>query len=182
MGADGSLPTQPGAMRGHLIRALERRANGLRGSARRRVEERLSALKIIAEPTGEANRKPASQGAFGELLDHLARSSSSLDKGPQDDRLPLAVLDEARRLWAKLRTEGQVREALAAEPAGAGPLNSARLAHRSLHLMRELSPDYLQHFLAYADALSWLEEFDAAAPKPKAAGKLKATRKAAPRR
>ena len=48
--------------------------------------------------------------------------------------------------------------------------------------MRELSPAYLQHFLAYADALSWLEEFDAAAPKPKAAGKPKATRKAAARR
>jgi hypothetical protein len=37
-------------------------------------------------------------------------------------------------------------------------LNSAVLVHRSLTLMSELSPGYLQHFLMYLDNLAWLEQ------------------------
>ncbi|HEU6455858.1 MAG TPA: DUF2894 domain-containing protein, partial [Roseateles sp.] len=59
---------------------------------------------------------------------------------------------------SELRGESQAREALAAEPTHAGPLNSAQLVHRALKLMHETSPEYLRHFLAYADALSWLAE------------------------
>ena len=40
----------------------------------------------------------------------------------------------------------------------AGPLNSGSLVHRSLTLMRELSPGYLQQFLSYVDTLSWMEQ------------------------
>ncbi len=40
-------------------------------------------------------------------------------------------------------------------PANAGPLNSSSLVHRSLALMREVSPGYLRHFLSYVDALAW---------------------------
>ena len=50
-----------------------------------------------------------------------------------------------------------MRRSLAPPTEDAGPLNSSRLVHRSLTLMRGLSPEYLQQFLAYADTLSWLE-------------------------
>jgi hypothetical protein len=43
-------------------------------------------------------------------------------------------------------------------PKNAGPLNSSSLVHRSLSLMREVSPEYLQHFLGYLDSLAWLED------------------------
>ena len=33
--------------------------------------------------------------------------------------------------------------------------------HRSLRLMRELSPEYLHRFVAYADGLMWLEQLNA---------------------
>ena len=42
----------------------------------------------------------------------------------------------------------------------AGPLNSSSLVHRSLSLMSELSPGYLQQFLSYVDALSWMEQMN----------------------
>ena len=53
---------------------------------------------------------------------------------------------------------GAAGEPLQQAPADAGPLNSGVLVHRALGLMRSLSPGYLQHFLAYVDALSWLQQ------------------------
>ncbi len=46
--------------------------------------------------------------------------------------------------------------------------------HRSIALMRDVSPAYLQHFVAYVDALSWMEQMGystpAAAEAPRAPG------------
>jgi hypothetical protein len=40
--------------------------------------------------------------------------------------------------------------------------------HRSLSLMRELSPGYLQQFLSYVETLSWMEQLNiGAAPAEK---------------
>jgi hypothetical protein len=60
-----------------------------------------------------------------------------------------------------VRSEKQLRQSLDQVPRNAGPLNSSSLVHRALSLMREVSPGYLQQFLAYADALSWLEQLNA---------------------
>jgi hypothetical protein len=49
-----------------------------------------------------------------------------------------------------------MRQSQAGVPENAGPLNTNHL-HRSLSLMREVSPGYLEQFLSYVDALSWLE-------------------------
>ena len=38
-----------------------------------------------------------------------------------------------------------------------GDQSAGKLVHRALHFMREVSPGYLQHFIAYADTLSSLE-------------------------
>ena len=81
------------------------------------------------------------------------------DAAPQPAALPsLAALDEFRKIWSEVRTDSQVRQSLEQVPANAGPLNSGSLVHRSLTLMRELSPGYLQQFLAYVDTLSWMEQ------------------------
>ena len=53
-----------------------------------------------------------------------------------------------------------MRQSLEQVPGNAGPLNSSSLVHRSLSLMRELSPGYLQQFLSYVDALSWMEQMN----------------------
>jgi hypothetical protein len=72
----------------------------------------------------------------------------------------LEVLDYFREIWSRLSTEKQFRQSLAQVPGNAGPLNSSSLVHRSLSLMRELSPGYLQQFLSYVDALSWMEQMN----------------------
>ena len=75
-----------------------------------------------------------------------------------------AMLTEARDTWAQVRTDSQLRASLHDLPGDAGPLNSGMLVHRALHLMRAVSPGYLQHFIAYADTLSSLEQLQVVAP------------------
>ena len=92
----------------------------------------------------------------------------------------MAVLGEVRKLWSEVRSRSQLRQSLAAVPTDAGPLNAGALVHRSLALMHELSPGYLQHFLAYVDDLSWLEQLGegAAGKQPsRSAGPRKRSRK-----
>lgn len=72
----------------------------------------------------------------------------------------LPALQDVRKLWARVRTDSQVERSLARSPTNAGPLNSSRLVHRSLTLMHALSPEYLEQFLSYVDAMSWLEQLN----------------------
>ena len=65
-----------------------------------------------------------------------------------------------RNTWSKLSVEQQLAQALAQGPENAGPLNSHLLMLRSLQLMRDISPDYLNRFMSYVDTLLWLEQAD----------------------
>jgi hypothetical protein len=68
------------------------------------------------------------------------------------------MLDYFRETWSKLSAEKQLRHSREQVPDNAGPLNTNSLVHRSLSLMRECSPGYLQQFLSYVEALSWMEQ------------------------
>lgn len=68
-----------------------------------------------------------------------------------------ALAEYFRDTWARVRVDRQLRDAQAGVPENAGPLNTNHLVHRSLSLMRDVSPGYLEQFLSYVDALSWLE-------------------------
>jgi hypothetical protein len=63
-----------------------------------------------------------------------------------------------RDTWSRLSTEQQLTQTLAQAPENAGPMNSQHLVLRSLQVMRDLSPDYLQGFMSYIDTLVWLEQ------------------------
>lgn len=146
---------QPGSMRQRFIEALERRSANHTGHARALLDARLS--ELVAQNSGSVSAAAPDEsqplrGPLGELADSMAR-----------DAWPAApeTLDYFRRTWAGLRTENQFRQSLGEVPQNAGPLNSNSLVHRSLSLMRELSPGYLQHFLSYVDALSWMEQLGA---------------------
>ena len=67
------------------------------------------------------------------------------------------LADYFRDTWARVSVDRQLRQSQAGVPENAGPLNTNHLVHRSLSLMREVSPGYLEQFLSYVDALSWLE-------------------------
>lgn len=125
-----------------------------------------------------AAKPPAPRGPLGQLADELGRRAAERDAARRTPYPELDLLDAFRRVWSQVRQDSQLRESLAYTADDAGPLNSSALVHRSIALMRDTSPGYLQHFLAYVDDLSWLERLGAnasggpkEAPKPATIGK-----------
>lgn len=80
-------------------------------------------------------------------------------------------IQQFRRQLSKISVQKQVTQAIAQAPQNAGPINSHMLVLRSLGLMRDISPDYLNRFMTHVDTLLRLDEADR--------GKL-LSRKAAP--
>ena len=149
-----------------ILQALSARLGTHEGEARRLLEARLAGL-IRAYAQGLARTPtpvapvPARDSGLRSLVAALqARDGDAPAPGPS----PVApsALTEAREVWAQVRTDSQLRASLHDVPADAGPLNSGMLVHRALHLMRAASPGYLQHFIAYADTLSSLEQLQQA--------------------
>lgn len=102
---------------------------------------------------------------LAELLSHIQQHS------PQNvpvngagealkPREELKALAYFRNTWSRLKVDQQLARALAQAPENAGPLNSHLLVLQSLKLMRDISPEYLRRFMAYADALLWLDQAD----------------------
>lgn len=109
------------------------------------------------------NRSPIDRAAIGSVATDGTPIHGTPTDGTPASRaaVPLPELDaltELRRLWSSVRSDSQVKRALQHSPDNAGPLNSSSLVYRSLSLMREVSPGYLQQFLAYVDALAWLQQ------------------------
>jgi len=152
-----------------FIDALAARAQAHAGDARRLLDARLATLIATYAgdlagwtpplPQGEARSVDAS--ALRALAAALQRCTPvQTGTAPATDapaHPSPAALEEARRVWTQVRTDSQLRASLDDLPADAGPLNSGKLIHRALHFMREVSPGYLQHFIAYTDTLSSLE-------------------------
>ncbi len=171
-------------VRFHRIDALERRAAALGGNARALLDARLAALiedysAVVARAeetraTDDAAPVAPRRGALAALVDRFARDAQADRRG-----LDPELVDYFRTMWSKVRTEQQYRESLDQVPRNAGPLNSNSLVHRSLATMRELSPEYLQQFLSYVDALAWLEDLAGGGAQPeKEAPRAKAVKKA----
>ncbi|EGF30289.1 hypothetical protein IMCC9480_1750 [Oxalobacteraceae bacterium IMCC9480] len=72
-------------------------------------------------------------------------------------RAELKILRSARNTWSSLSAGRQVARALEQGPKNAGPINSHMLVLRSLALMRDVSPDYLNRFMMYAGTLLVLD-------------------------
>lgn len=159
-------------VRFRFIEAMFNRAATHQGEARRILDDRVAKLlaayggdleKARSESGNAAARKdktaPA-RGPLAELVDHIARHAP-----PHGDALhgipaspELKTLSYFRGTWSKLSAERRLTHSLAKVPDNAGPLNSHHLVHRSLTLMRDLSPEYLNRFMSYVDALSWLDQ------------------------
>jgi hypothetical protein len=111
------------------------------------------------------------RGPLGRLVDELARAAG--EHAPTYPELP--ALGEFQKIWSRVRTESQLRQSFQDTPENAGPLNSSALVHRSMTLMREISPGYLRHFLSYIDDLSWLERLGEGKAAPAGAGQTAAS-------
>ena len=164
-------------VRFRFIESLARRAAAHEGAARHVLDKRLAqllatygddldkapSLKGDVEPLAE--QAPPSRGPLAELVDHVARqarapalrvSTKAVSPG-LGARAELEALPYFRRTWSKLSTEQRLAQSLSALPQNAGPLNSHHLVHRALTLMRDLSPEYIERFIPYVDALLWLD-------------------------
>lgn len=161
-------------VRFHLMETLAARAGTQAEPVREVLEEKLGKLvdayaatvkQAARRRVASAAAQPSQRSALGALAEQMAghaalmevdsRKTTSAD-ATQFPELP--ALEDFRRTWTTVRTASQVRQSLQDAPKDAGPLNSSVLVHRCISLMRECSPGYLQHFLGYVDALSWLEQ------------------------
>ena len=163
-------------LRFQYLLALHRRAATHGGAVRQALEHKLAAgihayAAVLPDTAGKlASAEPAATATAGlsALVRELQQQAKARCHGdaaahakPHPDVVPLPALQDVRALWANVRTDSQVQRSLASSPSNAGPLNSSHLVHRALGLMHDASPGYLQQFMAYLDALAWLEQLHA---------------------
>lgn len=155
----------------HHLHTLHARMAGLPPDVSGQLEHALERALLacehdLATPPVPATPRPTSpprHAALASLNEHLRQrrardAQEAALAGEAIDPTELTSLRRFRASWSRIAAEDQVTQAMARTPDNAGPLNSHALVLRSLALMRELSPDYLQRFLAQLDALWWLED------------------------
>ena len=71
--------------------------------------------------------------------------------------LELKTVRESRATWARMSVDKQLAQAMKQAPINAGPINSHMLILRSLAMMQEISPEYLNRMVSYADTLLALD-------------------------
>lgn len=161
-----------------FAQALARRAAAHRGPVRQLLDARLAraladcAARCVQAPEGpgSAGARPAVRGQPGPLGDLVrlldsqpgATPAGALDApaaawqpGPPAE---LKALQQFRSTWARLSIDRQLGRSQAQLPQNPGPLNSQLLAQRSLQLMQDIAPAYLQGFVAQVETLLWLED------------------------
>ena len=143
----------------HYLESLNKRLPQLEGEVQEIVRQKLT--HALAELT--ARFEQAEQASRSKLVKNLAPptpsapSLTSLVHDLQTHSLGAAPLSALRKNLSTLSVDKQVSQALRQAPQNAGPINSHMLMLRSLELLRELSPAYLQRFMTYADTLMVLE-------------------------
>jgi hypothetical protein len=161
-------------LRQRRIEALARRAAAHQGEARRLLaHKQLQLLQDCsdAQAAPVSAAAPPQASALAGLLADIARRSPS-DTG-------LKTVHEHRSTWAQLHVDQRLHQAQVRLPDNAGPLNTQRLLLQALSLMRDASPQYLQHFMAHAETLLWLEATSPARVQPRK--EPSRTRRRAPR-
>jgi hypothetical protein len=152
-------------VRFRFIEVLAGRAQAHGGEARRILDDKLAKLLAAYGEDLEKTRcadgdiagqqqDPLPRGALAELVEHINRHAPSAGDGPAPELEALAYF---RSTWSRLSADRRLTQSQALVPENAGPLNSHHLVHRSLTLMRELSPEYLSRFMSYVDALLWID-------------------------
>jgi hypothetical protein len=128
-------------------------------SALAQLQARLAAPKKPHTPHTphiHPNRHPPSP--LSALLRDMAAplADRPLSPGGQG-RMDNPRVAQFRQQLGKISVQKQVTQAIAQAPQNAGPINSHMLVLRSLGLMRDLSPDYLNRFMGYVDTLFFLD-------------------------
>ncbi|MFK2877843.1 DUF2894 domain-containing protein [Rhodanobacter hydrolyticus] len=177
-GADRTDP-----LRFALMVALAQRAARHDGAVRQRLHARLQELAgayavLLASSPETKPTQDRGESLLKQLLGQFAKAprldanpqaasvvqaTEASEQAPVIDTAPMPVLDEFQQLWSRIRIDSLLRQCLDSLSEDAGPLHSSVLTYRAMTLMREVSPGYLQHFIAYTDVLTWMEHLAGAA-------------------
>jgi hypothetical protein len=165
----------------HVLESLARRAAQQPEAVRTLLLQRLAVLMhAYAQPAEAADGTAPGRGSEPRGASPLAELARSLPRrgaeGPSA-RVPGEAdsVDYFRTTWSRLKLQRQLSRSFDRRPKNAGPLNSHRLVLEALQTMQGASPGYLGRFMAYVDALFWLEHAgagpaaaapDAGAPEP----------------
>jgi len=166
----------------HYMQTLAERAQAQGGPAQallegklqvamRDIQSRMDAAAMATTPAAV----PSPPSALTALLQDMrtyCQPSDQADGWPAEN----PRIQQFRKQLSRISVQKQVKQAIALAPANAGPINSHMLVLRSLGLMRDISPDYLNRFMAYVDTLLCLDEADKGKALPKkaaSAGKTK---------
>jgi hypothetical protein len=168
-GAQGFDP-----VRFQYLQALSNRMQKQHGAVRRALEDKLQvalrdygdryAQPAKARQAGVTHQRLAGLRALAVLnryLGNLAQEDTDVGlDGDAPNRPEMKSVRQFKQALSKQQAQDQVVQAVSQGPENAGPLNSHSLVLRSLTLMRELSPDYLQKYLSHVDALLWLDKLN----------------------
>lgn len=180
-------------VRWHFIAALARRAAQQPARVRQILQPRLAAALADLQQDFEQAQGAAWDVAAGdrheqgsglaELVRHIEQQCAPATDAaaPGAARAELKAARHFGITWSKLSAARQLSHAIEQAPQNAGPLNSQFLVLRSLEIMRNISPDYLNRFMSYVDTLLCLDQA-AAADKPAAVKKPKPAKPRAAKR
>ena len=148
----------------HYILVLAERTRSQTGPAQALLQAKLSTavsqLQARLTAPQNPNTLPASFTAspLSALLQDMAAPSAERPLSPSGQgRMDNPRVAQFRQQLGKISVQKQVTQAIAQAPQNAGPINSHMLVLRSLGLMRDLSPDYLNRFMGYVDTLLFLD-------------------------
>ena len=137
---------------------------------RSRSSESLAALSAYISIPQQVFANPSVPPSFDDILrqqeQELLQSggNSSAIEGSEDESVLVAgpvehrSIHHFRETLVKRNADKLVTQLIKDIPEDAGPLNPQKLIVQSLASMRDLSPHYLNRFVAYIDTLLWLEK------------------------
>lgn len=172
---------QLNALEWHYIETLARRTQAQSGTARVLLHAKLQeALKQWGARTNKGAHKATQTlgheppSPLATLLQDMGRktathASGATQLGPTEN----PRIEQFKKQLNQISVQKQVSQAIAQAPQNAGPINSHMLVLRSLGLMRDISPDYLNRFMAHVDTLFCLEDADKGKPAAKKAAAAK---------
>ena len=155
----------------HYVQALSERVHTQQGAVKRILDGKLAQAVAAFELRFEQSQRDADKTIATQQGDEPRDSLAALARDlaqhkPMDARFEwsagsrpeLKSTEYFRDTWSKISAGKQVTQALGKAPKNAGPINSHRVVLGSLALMRDISPDYLNRFMAYVDTLLSLEQ------------------------
>jgi hypothetical protein len=151
----------------HYIETLAQRTQAQSGTAQSLLLVKLQGalaefkgrIKSAAAPQAETALGPVPPSPMSVLLQDMGSPTAPQGAGKTAGQLAETPrIQQFRKQLSQISVHKQVTQAIAQAPQNAGPINSHMLVLRSLGLMRDISPDYLNRFMGYVDTLLCLDE------------------------